>query len=388
MDLFEAKLLLFVAKVKTELKACPASLQLFVDSAEPEHLRRALTHELHEGELSQVIVQKSLPTGDYWFVCNNLLVYVLERKSLSDYNGCLDDPRYRDQLFRLCQLPIPRDHVTYLLENENEGKIQHYKGKSRILFELRKLKIQYGIDVDWTMSGMETLFYIFGTLRLMCRHWERIVEDVHEFFQIDPTNDITLPLVTDLLNKKREKKEKKEKKEEKETSEQETPQESISQTEKDVSVPENTVKGRVIKKVRPSILEDYCNFTKLAKRGNDTPENLFRNQIGSILGMGKSKALAVVERFPSYKSLVNFLDAQGAKQMLQTVASLQCKGRKRTQNLGPALAKKLVGSLLTLSSERVQLDQGKTSSKNKRKAPESTSKSKSKSKTKPSTKNK
>lgn len=339
MDLFEAKLLLFVSKVKTELQACPVRFNLYVDSAEPEQLRHALTHDLHDGELSQVIVQKSLPAGDYWFVCNDMLVYVLERKALSDYNGCLDDPRYLDQLFRLCQLPIPRDHVTYLLEHEDEQKIQHYKGKNRILFELRKLKIQYGIDVDWTMSGMETLFYIFSTLRLLCRHWERIVEEIREFFQVEDNKE-SLPLVTDILNNNNNnKKEKKKKEEEK-------------QEEKEVKV---VVQEGPIRKVRPSILDDYCNFTKLSKKGNDTPENLFHNQISSIRGMGKSKAAALIARFPSYKSLVNFLDVHGTDETIQVLTSLQCQGRKRTQNFGPILAKKVIGSLLTVSSDSISV---------------------------------
>jgi ERCC4-type nuclease len=352
MDLLEAHLCLLIEKLKTEIretKETQATFCLFVDSAEPEHMRRTLLTELNDPTLSQLVVsQRSLPSGDYWFVCNDVLLYVFERKSLSDYNGCLDDPRYSDQLFRLCHLPLPRDQITYLLENEDEKKIEHFKGKYRILSELRKLKMIYGIDVDWTLSSTECLTYIVITLYLMVHRWQKTTKELQDFFQLTELNQ--LPKASVLLLKASAKKEDKE-------------QDKEEDKEEDIET-------QLVKKKQPSLLDNYFDFTKISKRGNDTPDNLYLNQVSGIRGMGKSKAVALAKRFPSWKTLINFLDVEGSHTLIHCLSTLPCVGKKRTQQFGCALAIKVVASLTTISSQELKktVDKEKLKVKKKRKA--------------------
>lgn len=296
---------------------------LYVDSEEPKDLRTRLL-----SEDSTLTIQKSLPCGDYWFCyrdgggrldkvdkvekvdkvdkvnkvnkVNNVnkankvagpaavddkkeqLVYVVERKSLSDFNTALDE-RHENQLFRLLNLPLPRHHIIYFIEYQDENEIQHYKGIDTILEEINKIHIEHGFSIYWCPSKNFTLLYLCHLLSILMYDREKLKFDFEEKMYVR-----NFPPVQDLFQ-----------------------------------------------------------FAKkgISKKGNDSPELLFLNQLRQIRGMGEAKAKAIAREYPSWSSLEKLRRSIGNQQAIVELANLSIDDLTK-RRVGKAIGKKVIHALV------------------------------------------
>jgi ERCC4-type nuclease len=261
---------------------------LYVDSEEPKDLRTRLI-----SDDSTLTIQKCLPCGDYWF-CYQVdkvdkvddkkeqLVYVVERKSLSDFNTAIDE-RHENQLFRLLNLPLPRPHIIYFIEYQDEKEIQHYKGIDTILREIIKIQIQYGFSIYWCPSKNFTLLYLCHLLSILMYDREKLKFHFEEKMYVR-----NFPPVQDLF--------------------------------------EFAKKG-------------------ISKKGNDSPELLFLNQLRQIRGMGEAKAKAIAREYPSWSSLEKLRRSIGNQQAIVELANLSIDDLTK-RRVGKAIGKKVIHALV------------------------------------------
>ena len=221
----------------------------YVDSEEPATLRSILK----QGEFT---IQKSLPCADYYMCVRNgeemRLVYAVERKALSDLNAALNQ-RHENQLFRLLHLPIPRHHVIYLIEYQDESEIKHFKGIDVLLREINEIHATHGITVYWSPSKNFTILYLLQLFRNVIRMSDTFAKGFH--------------------------------------------------------IVENE---QIYLRAFPPVQELF-EFAKkgVSKRGNDSPELLFLGQLRLIRGMGEKKAKIIQTHYSSWSKLEELRKARG-----------------------------------------------------------------------------
>jgi len=142
-------------------------MQLLIDLREPNSLVNLII-SLNEAETKNkiTIIQKNLDNGDYVFYdeINDKPLLIVERKSLSDLEASIKDGRYKEQSFRLNELPIHNHNIIYLLE----GAIINYKGvafRSTLYSTLFSLNYYKGFSVINTLNQIETatMLMAFGS---------------------------------------------------------------------------------------------------------------------------------------------------------------------------------------------------------------------------------
>jgi ERCC4-type nuclease len=142
-------------------------MQLLIDLREPNSLVNLII-SLNEAETKNkiTIIQKNLDNGDYVFYdeINGKPLLIVERKSLSDLESSIKDGRYKEQSFRLNELPIHNHNIIYLLE----GAIINYKGvafRSTLYSTLFSLNYYKGFSVINTLNQIETatMLMAFGS---------------------------------------------------------------------------------------------------------------------------------------------------------------------------------------------------------------------------------
>jgi ERCC4-type nuclease len=142
-------------------------MQLLIDLREPNSLVNLII-SLNEAETKNkiTIIQKNLDNGDYVFYdeINDKPLLIVERKSLSDLESSIKDGRYKEQSFRLNELPIHNHNIIYLLE----GAIINYKDvafRSTLYSTLFSLNYYKGFSVINTLNQIETatMLMAFGS---------------------------------------------------------------------------------------------------------------------------------------------------------------------------------------------------------------------------------
>lgn len=278
---------------------------LLVDAEEPFGLRDFF---LKSG---LNVEQTRLPVGDYWLIYDGHLLFVFERKTLGDINGAIFR-RHAAQYWCLCQLPLPRENINYLVVRQDESKIECFKGMDFILKELGRMSVEQGIHSVWTESEEELQLVILQRLELISRKKNLLLQEIPHF------SELRLPLAVDL--------------------ELESSESSESSDQND-STP--VFRHPVPRKRRIfAPLKNWASYTKISRGGNHTPASLYETMLGCIPGMG-SKADSVIKIYPSFAALHEMT----SKNERKSVSVLQSIRLPNGRNLGPAMAEKIVSAV-------------------------------------------
>lgn len=78
--------------------------------------------EKKEEAIEPIFIQRKLHAGDFWIRLNGKLVYLIERKSISDLSGSIG-ARMRQQKFKCKRMPIPHSRVIYLTEGKKPARV-------------------------------------------------------------------------------------------------------------------------------------------------------------------------------------------------------------------------------------------------------------------------
>ena len=248
-------------------------MQLLIDLREPNSLVNLII-SLNEAETKNkiTIIQKNLDNGDYVFYdeINDKPLLIVERKSLSDLEASIKDGRYKEQSFRLNELPIHNHNIIYLLE----GAIINYKGvafRSTLYSTLFSLNYYKGFSVINTLNQIETATMLIAFGSKLMR------ENKPSFYSEHVTN---------------------------------------------VSSVSNTIENSC---------ENYIATLKTSKKSHINRENVFQLMLMQIPGISSASALALSNEYKTMENLLQSLKDENANATFENIKL--ASGRKLNKNI-------------------------------------------------------
>ncbi|XP_017795588.1 PREDICTED: crossover junction endonuclease MUS81 [Habropoda laboriosa] len=151
---------------------------LLVDTHETSGGRTKPQHDATVVELTQlgVIFEiRHLKVGDFAWVarCRNtknelILPYIIERKRIDDLSSSITDGRFHEQKFRLKQCGIT--NLMYIIEEYEKGQKLAIPYSSLMQASINTL-IQDGFSVKYTKSHKDSMFYLSSLTRVLIRRF-------------------------------------------------------------------------------------------------------------------------------------------------------------------------------------------------------------------------
>lgn len=248
-------------------------MQLLIDLREPNSLVNLII-SLNEAETKNkiTIIQKNLDNGDYVFYdeINDKPLLIVERKSLSDLEASIKDGRYKEQSFRLNELPIHNHNIIYLLE----GAIINYKGvafRSTLYSTLFSLNYYKGFSVINTLNQIETATMLMAFASKLIR------ENKPCFYSEHVTN---------------------------------------------VGLASNTIENNC---------ENYIATLKTSKKSHINRENIFQLMLMQIPGISSVSASALSNEYKTMENLLQSLKDENANASFENIKL--ASGRKLNKNI-------------------------------------------------------
>jgi crossover junction endonuclease MUS81 len=192
----------------------------------------------------KIVETSQLSIGDIHIIVNDQLLFVIERKTTSDFNSSIKDGRFRNQKNRLIELNISNNSIVYLLEQDTGFDPQNVGKKSYISYTTLKsaeLNILFrdNMKIVYSSSIAESAFILLSLIN-------KILEN-------------KIKINTEIVN-----------------------------TEKS----ENTEELKTC---------NYLNTLKgSSKKDNLTPERCYIYQLSSITGVSVEMANAIFKEYPSF----------------------------------------------------------------------------------------
>ena len=141
-------------------------MKLYADSREPPGLLKLLNARVNNMETG------NLDIGDFIIKDNNEnIVMIFERKTIADLISSIKDGRYREQSFRLSQLPLNNHHIFYIIEgNFLDYALKNSETTKKILYSaMFSLSYKKGFSLLHANGLLDTAEYI---IRFMARYGE------------------------------------------------------------------------------------------------------------------------------------------------------------------------------------------------------------------------
>jgi ERCC4-type nuclease len=254
-------------------------MQLLIDLREPNSLVNLII-SLNEAETKNkiTIIQKNLDNGDYVFYdeINDKPLLIVERKSLSDLESSIKDGRYKEQSFRLNELPIHNHNIIYLLE----GAIINYKDvafRSTLYSTLFSLNYYKGFSVINTLNQIETatMLIAFGS---------KLMRENKPCFYSEHVTNVGL----------------------------------VSTSVSASTSTENSC-------------ENYIATLKTSKKSHINRENIFQLMLMQIPGISSASALALSNEYKTMENLLQSLKDENANASFENIKL--ASGRKLNKNI-------------------------------------------------------
>ena len=122
----------------------------------------------------------NLDVGDYHFMIDDKLLFVIERKTMADLASSIKDNRHREQKFRLKKIFVRPCKVVYLYEGKPVDFLFQKVTKETIISAINNTMIRDGFYVKETKDIDETCKYIYDVYNKLCRYHVKIINNEEE----------------------------------------------------------------------------------------------------------------------------------------------------------------------------------------------------------------
>ena len=102
-------------------------------------------------------------TADYWLNINDTPLRVIEFKTKTDWNGTIGG-RSSEQKFKMKQLPIPVDHIVYVIQESNLNP-KHSKGVDSLEGAAVNAELRDGFRVKHTQCFLHTILHLLKCIK-------------------------------------------------------------------------------------------------------------------------------------------------------------------------------------------------------------------------------
>lgn len=157
---------------------------------------------LSEKDFSCLVKICNLPIGDIVFTQESNasiettpslhdIIFIIERKTVSDLVSSIRDGRYEEQSFRLNDLPLHNHHILYLIEGDIEKHLptqpysKHKITKETILASFTSLLLFKGFSLYHSQSASHSVEYILAMHQKILKN----LLSHKQFFYFHPQSD-------------------------------------------------------------------------------------------------------------------------------------------------------------------------------------------------------
>lgn len=161
-----------------------------------------LQEHLSEKDFSCLVKICNLPIGDIVFTRDSNasneptpslhdIIFIIERKTVSDLVSSIRDGRYEEQSFRLNDLPLHNHHILYLIEGDIEKQLptqpysKHKITKDTILASFTSLLLFKGFSLYHSQSVSHSVEYILAMHKKILKN----LLSHKQFFYFHPQTD-------------------------------------------------------------------------------------------------------------------------------------------------------------------------------------------------------
>jgi crossover junction endonuclease MUS81 len=252
-------------------------MKIKLDMREPalyEQLNKITSSDINKEQIE--LISENLHLGDVVLTDvdsnnNEVILVIIERKSLSDLAMSIRDGRYNEQSFRLNNYPLPNHNIIYLIEGQASDYNNKYMSKSikynTLISAMASIQYFKGFSLYRTNNVKETAEYIF--------HYADKISREKSSGKIPYYNNVT----TNVLNA-------------------------------DVNLSTTTVNAHdTTEPDEKQSSIDYCKVIKKSKKNeNITVSNIGEIMLMQIPGISSQSSISIMNKFKTIKSLVNCLE--------------------------------------------------------------------------------
>uniref|UniRef100_A0A6C0J9D8 ERCC4 domain-containing protein n=1 Tax=viral metagenome TaxID=1070528 RepID=A0A6C0J9D8_9ZZZZ len=252
-------------------------------------------------EYDKIVSIKNLEIGDIVIHINDKPIILIERKTIKDLAGSIQDGRLREQKYRIASSNFPHNKIIYLIEGDIDDKVFGRIDKKTLQGSMINTMFRDDYKVYRTKDAMETVYFLSRLINKIIKDKNKIIKDN----VLVKDNDV---LVKDKVLVK---------------------EEDIIVKEEDIIVKEE--------------VKDYSELIPLSKKSQMTPETFNKLILLQIPGISIRFVNEINKLYPSIKDLIfayEKLDNLGDKENLLTEIMLDTTtGKKR--KLGLVISKRI-----------------------------------------------
>lgn len=251
-------------------------------------------------EYDKIVSIKNLEIGDIVIHINDKPIILIERKTIKDLAGSIQDGRLREQKYRIASSKFPHNKIIYLIEGDIDDKVFGRIDKKTLQGSMINTMFRDDYKVYRTKDAMETVYFLSRLINKIIKDKNKIIKDN----VLVKDNDV---LVKDKVLVKEE----------------------ALVKEEDIIVKED--------------VKDYSELIPLSKKSQMTPETFNKLILLQIPGISIRFVNEINKLYPSIKDLIfayEKLDNLGDKENLLTEIMLDTTtGKKR--KLGLVISKRI-----------------------------------------------
>ena len=248
-------------------------------------------------EYDKIVSIKNLEIGDIVIHINDKPIILIERKTIKDLAGSIQDGRLREQKYRIASSNFPHNKIIYLIEGDIDDKVFGRIDKKTLQGSMINTMFRDDYKVYRTKDAMETVYFLSRLINKIIKDKNKIIKD------------------------------------------------NVLVKEEDVLVKDNDVlvKEEALVKDEDIIVKDYSELIPLSKKSQLTPETFNKLILLQIPGISIRFVNEINKLYPSIKDLIfayEKLDNLGDKENLLTEIMLDTTtGKKR--KLGLVISKRI-----------------------------------------------
>ncbi len=197
-------------------------------------------------------IKKQLDIGDIQYIINNIIIIIIERKTIDDLISSIKTDRYREQKFRLNNSNTPNNRIFYLIEGSMKNK-----PKDLIYSTILNTILRDNMNVIRTRNINETITFI-----------KNIKYKIDKYYNKD-NNDFIFQNIDYISTQKTKKKEFMDKK--------------LCFTLQLAQIPNISIKIANILAEKYQSMDNFCNILKNNKDELYEIKNLGKNKINNII---------------------------------------------------------------------------------------------------------
>ena len=128
-------------------------------------------------EYDKIVSIKNLEIGDIVIHINDKPIILIERKTIKDLAGSIQDGRLREQKYRIASSKFPHNKIIYLIEGDIDDKVFGRIDKKTLQGSMINTMFRDDYKVYRTKDAMETVYFLSRLINKIIKDKNKIIKD-------------------------------------------------------------------------------------------------------------------------------------------------------------------------------------------------------------------